>query len=46
LWITVLERLSQHRILKYVSALKAIALAIQLVFDKIEKNHSISLTGH
>jgi hypothetical protein len=31
------ERLSQHRILKYVSALKAIALTIQLDFDKIEK---------
>jgi hypothetical protein len=31
------ERLSQHRILKYISALKAIALKIQLDFDKIEK---------
>lgn len=31
------ERLSQHRILKYVSALKIIALNIQIDFDKIEK---------
>jgi hypothetical protein len=31
------ERLSQHRILKYISALKIIALKIKLDFDKIEK---------
>ncbi|WP_292387987.1 tyrosine-type recombinase/integrase, partial [Methanosarcina sp. UBA5] len=31
------EGLSQHRILKYISALKMIALKIQLDFDKIEK---------
>ena len=31
------EHLSQHRILKYISALKVIALKIQLDFDKIEK---------
>jgi site-specific recombinase XerD len=31
------ERLSQHRILKYISALKVIALDIQLDFDKVEK---------
>jgi integrase/recombinase XerD len=31
------ERLSQHRVLKYISALKIIALKIQLDFDKIEK---------
>jgi integrase/recombinase XerD len=31
------DRLSQHRILKYISALKIIALKIQIDFDKIEK---------
>ena len=31
------EGLSQHRILKYISALKMIALKTQLDFDKIEK---------
>ena len=31
------ERLGQHRILKYISVLKIIALKIQLDFDKVEK---------
>jgi Site-specific recombinase XerD len=31
------EGLSQHRVLKYISALKMIALKIQLDFDKVEK---------
>jgi len=31
------ERLGQHRILKYISGLKIIALKIQVDFDKIEK---------
>ena len=31
------ERLGQHRILKYISALKVIALKIQLDFDNVEK---------
>jgi hypothetical protein len=32
-----IERLSQHRILKYISALKVIAIRIQIDFDKIKK---------
>lgn len=31
------ERLGQHRILKYISVLKIIALKLQLDFDKVEK---------
>jgi hypothetical protein len=30
------ERLGQHRILKYISVLKIIALKIQLDFDKVK----------
>ncbi len=38
------EGLSQHRILK-ISALKMIALKIQLDFDKVEKEISIFISG-
>jgi hypothetical protein len=31
------ERLDQHRILKYISVLKIIALKLQLDLDKVEK---------
>lgn len=37
------EGLSKHRVLKYISILKCIAIQIQLDFDKIEKEISTGL---